>query len=80
MTALDLNRRPYLSKRVRAGLREIISRVSPETDTELAALRWIRRSVEIATISAPESQEAMSRRRPEEETPPAIDEATKETT
>lgn len=79
MTALDLNRRPYLSKRVRAGLREIISRVSPETDTELIALRWIRRSVDLATIEAPESQDAMSRRRPEEETPPAICEETKET-
>lgn len=53
-------RRPYLSKHVRAGLAEIVSRVHPETDDELDALRWIRRTLERATMLAPKAHDAQS--------------------
>lgn len=59
MNALD-TRRPYLSKHVRIGIAEILSRTHAETNDELDALRWLRRTLDRATMLAPKAHDAQS--------------------
>lgn len=58
-TTLD-TRRPYLSKHVRIGLAEMLARSNPRTLDELAAVEWIRRTLERATMLAPKAHDAQS--------------------
>lgn len=54
--------RPYLSKRVREGLRTILDRTSAETIEEAMALFWIEGMLAAATIASPKAQDAPSPR------------------
>lgn len=60
MNAITANRRPYLSKRVREGLRTILDRTSAETIEEAMALFWIEGMLAAATIAAPQAHDAQS--------------------
>jgi hypothetical protein len=59
MNVLD-TRRPYLSRHVRIGLSEMISRANPRTRDELLAVEWIRRTLDRATMLAPKAHDAQS--------------------
>jgi len=59
VNAMNTNRKPYLSKRVRAGIRSLAERVNARTIEEAIALAWMDR---MATIAEPEAQDAQSPR------------------
>lgn len=55
-----VNRRPYLSKYVVAGLEDILSRVNPENVDESSAILWISRMIEWRKVESakPNPQDA----------------------
>lgn len=56
MNALKVNRKPYLSRRVREGARSLVARIRPETDLEFIALDWLDKMI------APKAHDALSPR------------------
>jgi hypothetical protein len=67
LTTSNKSRRPYLSRRVRAGLAEIADASRPETVEAIAAVSWIRRTIAVV--------ESRHRRQHDagRATPPAVD-------
>lgn len=47
LTNTNKSRRPYLSRRVRAGLVELAEAARPETVEAIAAVSWIRRTIAV---------------------------------